>query len=40
VVGPDHRRRPDGDVLEYGGGAGMNETYARLDALLARLASS
>jgi len=27
-------------VLEYGGGAGMNETYARLDALLARLASS
>ena len=27
-------------VLKCGGGAGMNETYARLDALLARLASS
>ena len=27
-------------VLEYGGESGMNETYARLDALLARLASS
>ena len=25
-------------VLQYGGEAGMNETYARLDALLARLA--
>lgn len=26
-------------VLEYGGEAGMNESYARLDELLARLAS-
>ncbi len=25
-------------LLQYGGEAGMNETYARLDALLARLA--
>ena len=34
----DTTQERDG-VLEYGGEAGMNETYARLDELLARLAS-
>ena len=28
------------NLLEYGGEAGMNETYARLDSLLAKLAAS
>ena len=28
------------NLLEYGGEAGMNETYARFDSLLAKLAAS